>query len=55
MVVIHGWKSAPIGRSRLLKSIASLSKKLIAETGINLIYQTLASLSTAEFIEEISE
>ena len=36
MVVIHGWKSAPIGRSRLLKSIASLSKKLIADTGINL-------------------
>ena len=36
MVVIHGWKSAPIGRSRLLKSITNLSKKLIAESSINL-------------------
>lgn len=36
MVVIHGWKSAPLGRSGLLKSITNLSKKLIAETSIKL-------------------
>ena len=36
MVVVHGWKSAPIGRSGLLKSIAALSKKVIAESPINL-------------------
>ena len=40
MVVIVGWKSSPIGRSSLLKSICNLSRKLIAESStsdVNLI------------------
>ncbi|MGB0474540.1 MAG: hypothetical protein ACPGK2_01750 [Candidatus Poseidoniaceae archaeon] len=36
MVVIVGWKSSPIGRSSLLKSICNLSRKLIAESSITL-------------------
>ena len=36
MVVILGWKSSPIGRSSLLKSICNLSRKLIAESSIKL-------------------
>ena len=36
MVVILGWKSSPIGRSSLLKSICNLSKKLIAESSLKL-------------------
>ena len=36
MVVIIGWKSSPIGRSSLLKSICNLSRKLIAESSIKL-------------------